>query len=130
MTSSLYTESTPSVTLKPCPLTREQFEAEINRSVPGQGRRYGLLRKQFLAGGTNRRYSKYEAAVKLSRSKKKVYATYQRKTSQQGVGTMRPVQPGPTDDHQTRIPTQGIGGLDIEGRLFLLHNAANRAYTG
>jgi hypothetical protein len=84
-----------------------------------------MLRKQFLTGGTNRRYSKYEAAVKLSRSKKKVYAARQSKTSSQGVGVMRP-----TDDHQIRIPTQGIGGLDVEGRLARLHNAANRKYTG
>ncbi len=124
MTSSLYAETSPSTVLKPCPLTREQLKAEINRSVPGQGRRYGLLRKQFLTGETNRRYSKYEAAVKLTRSKKKVYAPCQSKTSQQGVGVMRP-----TDDHQIRIPTQGIGGLDIEGRLARLHKEANRKYT-
>ena len=123
MTSSLYAEISPTGTLKPCPISHQQLQQEINRSAHGQGKQYQKLRKQFLSGGTDRRYDKHEAAVELTRTDKRVYQSSQvKRRTRVKESDMRPY-----DDRQIRKPVNpGNAGLDFELRMHLLHQANNK----
>ena len=128
MTSSLYQEISPSTNLKPCSLSHREFLQQTRQSVPGQGRRFQHLRKQFLNGTISRRYGKYEAdIVRNVKTDKKVYPANQAITSQQGASTVRLGQPREADGHKIRIPANlGFSGLDFEWRMSQLHEANSK----
>lgn len=123
--ANLYSEIIPSVNLKPCPLSHRELQQQIKQSVPGQGKKYQHLRKQFLNGTISRRYGKYEADIVWNvKTDKKDYPSNQVKRHSKGPALCD--RKGLADDRQNSqnksCNQSGTnGGLDFEWKMSQLH---------